>query len=341
MLSPELLVRLPKAELHVHLDGSLRPETLIELAQSARVNLPSKDPVEVARFMKADGVRDLAEYLERFALTIAVLQTPEALERVAYEMVVDAGADGVRHLEVRYCPVLSCTGGLAMPDVLAAIGRGLGHGEAEVGISTGFIACTLRHLDPAVSEQIAQAAVTAREHGVVGFDIAGGEAGQPATPHRGAFEIAARGGLGITVHAGEAAGAQSIAEAVYECRAERIGHGTRLGEDPTLLAYVRDREIPLEVSLTSNVQTRAVPSYAAHPLRKFFRAGIAVTLSTDNWLISGVTLSGEYWRAHTELGFRRADIDRLILNGAAAAFLPLARRQALVTDFRHRLEDLQ
>jgi adenosine deaminase len=341
MLSPELLVRLPKAELHVHLDGSLRPATLIELAQSARVNLPSKDPVEVARFMKADGVRDLTEYLERFAFTIAVLQTPEALERVAYEMVVDAGADGVRHLEVRYCPVLSCTGGLAMPDVLAAIGRGLGRGEADVGISTGFIACTLRHLDPAMSEEIARAAVAAREHGVVGFDIAGGEAGQPAAPHRTAFEIAARGGLGITVHAGEAAGAQSIAEAVYECGAERIGHGTRLGEDRALLAYVRDREIPLEVSLTSNVQTRAVPSYAAHPLRQYFRAGIAVTLSSDNWLISGVTLSGEYWRAHTELGFRRADIDRLILNGAAAAFLPLPRRQALVTDFRHRLEDLR
>ena len=341
MLSPELLVRLPKAELHVHLDGSLRPETLIELAQSASVNLPSKDPVEVARFMKADSVRDLTEYLERFALTIAVLQTPEALERVAYEMVVDASADGVRHLEVRYCPVLSCTGGLAMPDVLAAIGRGLGRGEADMGISTGFIACTLRHLDPAVSEEIARAALAAREHGVVGFDIAGGEAGQPAAPHRTAFEIAARGGLGITVHAGEAAGAQSIAEAVYECRADRIGHGTRLGEDPTLLAYVRDREIPLEVSLTSNVQTRAVPSYAAHPLRKYSRAGIAVTLSTDNWLISGVTLSGEYWRAHTELGFGRADIDRLILNGAAAAFLPLAKRQALVTDFRHRLEALR
>ncbi|HEU5153988.1 MAG TPA: hypothetical protein VFU03_04620, partial [Gemmatimonadales bacterium] len=132
-----------------------------------------------------------------------------------------------------------------------------------------------------------------------------------------------------------------IAEAVYECRAERIGHGTRLGEDPALLAYVRDREIPLEVSLTSNVQTHAVASIAEHPLRRYLRAGVSVTLSTDNWLISGVTLSGEYWRAHTELGLRRADLDRLILNGAAAAFLPLAKRHALVTEFRHRLEELR
>jgi adenosine deaminase len=341
MLSPELLVRMPKAELHVHLDGSLRPDTLIGLADSAGVSLPSKDPVQVARFMRADGVKDLAEYLKRFSLTTAVLQTPEALERVAYEMVVDAAADGVRHLEVRYCPVLSCTGGLTMADVLAAIGRGLRHGEADVGVSIGFIACTLRHLDPSVSEEIARAAVAAREHGVVGFDIAGGEAGHPAGPHRSAFEIAARGGLGITAHAGEAAGADSIAEVVYDCRADRIGHGTRLEEDPALLAYVRDREIPLEVSLTSNVQTCAVASYAAHPLRRYLRAGVAVTLSTDNWLISGVTLSGEYWRAHTELGVRRADIDRLILNGAAAAFLPLARRQALVTEFRQRLEELR
>src|SRR5262245_49573525 len=341
MLSPELLVRMPKAELHVHLDGSLRPTTLIELAQAAKVKLPSKDPVEIAQFMKAAGVRDLAEYLERFSLTIAVLQTPDALERVAYEMVVDAAADGVRHLEVRYCPYLSCTDGLTMPEVFSAIGHGLRRGEDDLGISTGFIACTLRHLDPSVSEEIARAAVAAREHGVVGFDIAGGEAQHPALPHRAAFDIAARGGLGVTVHAGEAAGAESIAEAVYECRAERIGHGTRLGEDPALLAYVRDREIPLEVSLTSNVQTHAVPSIAKHPLRRYFRAGVAVTLSSDNWLISGVTLSGEYWRAHTELGFRRADIDRLILNGAAAAFLPLARRQALVTEFRHRLEELR
>jgi adenosine deaminase len=341
MLSPELLVRMPKAELHVHLDGSLRPTTLIELAKAAKVKLPSQNPVEVARFMKAEGVRDLAEYLERFSLTVAVLQTQESLERVAYEMVVDAAADGVRHLEVRYCPILSCTDGLTMPEVLAAIGRGLRRGETDTGITTGFIACTLRHLDPSVSEEIARAAVGAREHGVVGFDIAGGEASHPALPHRSAFEIAARGGLGITVHAGEAVGAESIAEAVYACRAERIGHGTRLGEDPALLAYVRDREIPLEVSLTSNVQTHAVASIAQHPLRRFFRAGVSVTLSTDNWLISGVTLSGEYWRAHTELGFRRADIDRLILNGAAAAFLPLAKRQALVTEFRHQLEELR
>lgn len=341
MLSRELLTRLPKAELHVHLDGSLRPGTLIDLAQQAGVALPSSDPDTVRRFMQADGVRDLAQYLERFALTVAVLQRPEAVERVAYEMTADAAADGVRYLEVRYCPALSRREGLSLAEVLSAMSRGLRRGEAEFGISAGIIACTLRHLAPAVSEEIAGAAVQARAEGVVGFDLAGGEASHSASPHRSAFAIAVRGGLGITVHAGEAAGPESIAEGVHECRADRIGHGTRLFEDPALLTYLRDREVPLEVCLTSNVQTRAVADYGSHPLRRYFTAGVPVTLCTDNWLISGVTLSGEYWLAHTELGFRRREIDQLILNAVSAAFLPLPRKRALMAEFRQELEELR
>jgi adenosine deaminase len=341
MLSRELLARLPKAELHVHLDGSLRPGTLIDLARRARVALPSSDPDTVRRFMHADRVQDLAQYLERFAITVAVLQSADALERVAYEMTADAQADGVRYLEVRYCPLLSCREGLQLADVFAAVSRGLRRGEAEFGLTTGIIACTLRHLDPAESDAIARAAVLARDLGVVGFDLAGGEATHPAAPHRNAFAIAARGGLGITVHAGEAAGPDSIAEAVYDCKADRIGHGTRLFEDPALLVYLRDREIPLEISLTSNVQTRAVADYASHPARRYLAAGLPVTLCSDNWLISGVTLSGEYWLAHTELGFRRTEIDQLILNGVAAAFLPLPRRRALLAELRQELQDLR
>jgi adenosine deaminase len=279
--------------------------------------------------MRVDDARNLADYLERFALTVAVLQTPEALERVAYEMVVDAAADGVRHLEVRYCPSLSQAQGLSLDEVFAAQRRGFLRGERDCGLRTGIIACTLRHFDPSVSEAIAEAAVRNRHQGVVGFDIAGGEATHPAAPHARAFEIAARGLLGLTAHAGEAAGPASIREALVDCRAQRIGHGTRLVEDPVLMAWVRDRGIPVEINLTSNVQTHAVISAATHPLRRYLEEGLVVTLCTDNWLMSDVTLSGEYALAVQALGLTPGQVATLARNGFRAAFLPREERRRL------------
>ena len=338
MPAADRFVPLPKAELHVHLDGSLRPATLLELARAAKVELPAGDPDSIRRAFRVDDARNLDDYLRRFALTVAVLQTPESLERTAFEMAVDAAADGVRHLEVRYCPALSQAQGLTLDEIIAAIVRGLRRGSASRTIRTGFICCTLRHLDPAVSEAIAEAAVRHREAGVVGFDIAGGEASYPAAPHRHAFEIAARGRLGITVHAGEAAGPASIAEAIFDCRANRIGHGTRLIEDPGLMAYVRDREIPVEINITSNLQTRVVPRAAVHPLRRYLDEGLVVTLCSDNWLMSDVTLSGEYALATDALGLSRAEIATLVQNGFRAAFLPRPEREALLQEVNARLE---
>ncbi len=338
MASPEQLVRLPKAELHVHLDGSLRSETLLELGRRAGVPLPAADPARLRRAMRADDAASLADYLKRFELTVAVLQTPDALERVAREMVADAARDGIRYLEVRYCPELSRRQGLSLDEVVQAVGRGLAGGEREHGVRTGFICCTLRHFDPERSEAIADAAVRNRAAGVVGFDIAGGEAGFPARPHASACAIAARGGLGVTVHAGEAAGADSLREAVFDCRADRIGHGTRLEEDPGLLEYVRDREIPIEINLTSNLQTRAVPALAAHPVRRYLEQGLTVTLCSDNWLISGVTLSSEYGLAMTGLGMVPPELRVMLLNGFRAAFLPLPARRALLAAIQDELD---
>jgi adenosine deaminase len=329
MRTPEAFVRLPRAELHVHLDGSLRPATLIELAQAVNVPLPENRAAALRRHMRADDARSLDDYLRRFALTVQVLQTEAALERVAYEMAADAARDGVRYLEVRYCPALSRERGLSLDQIIAAQWRGLSRGEREFGLRAAIINCTLRHFDPSVSLEIARASVRNRHHGVVGFDIAGGEAADPAAPHREAFELAARGGLGITVHAGEAAGPASIAEAIFECRANRIGHGTRLFEDPALLEYVRDRQIPIEINLTSNVQTRAVPDAASHPLRRYLDAGLLVTLSSDNWLMSDVTLSGEYALAERALGLSTDELRVLARNGFQAAFSPLPERRAL------------
>ncbi len=340
MLTRELIGRLPKAELHVHLDGSLRPATMIDLARKAKVVLPSYEPDALRRFMLVDDASSLEDYLHRFDFTIPLLQTPEAIERVAYEMVEDGAADNLRYLEVRYCPHLSQREGLTLEQVMEAELQGLVRGERDFGLPARIINCSLRHYDPAVSVEIAECSVAYRERGVVAFDLAGGEAGRPPGGHRAAFDTAARGLLGITVHAGEAAGPDSVAEAILLCHADRIGHGTRIYEDPRLQSYVRDRQTLIEVNITSNVQTRVVARASEHPVRDYFDAGLNVTLCTDGWLMAGVSLSDEYWLAHTELGFNRDQIDRMILNAFESAFLPWPERLGLLNRVRDELEGI-
>jgi adenosine deaminase len=340
MLTRELIGRLPKAELHTHLDAALRPETMIELARGAAFELPTRDPEQLRRFMRVDDAANLEDYLRRFEYTIPLLQSAEAIERVSYEMVEDAALDQIRYLEVRYCPWLSRRQGLSMERALEAELAGLARGERDFGVVTRVINCSLRHYDPAVSLEIARLSVAYRDRGVVAFDLAGGEAGRPARLHAAAFDAALEGNLGITVHAGEAAGADSIADAIRRCHTHRIGHGTRLYEDPALLRFVRDRRILIEINVTSNVQTHAVSRAEDHPVRRYFDEGVAVTLCTDGWLMCGVALSDEYWTAHTALGFTREEIGRMILDGFAGAFLPWPERQALLQDVASELRAL-
>ena len=341
MLTRELLLRLPKAELHVHLDSALRPETMIELARQAKFPLPATDPDALRRFMRVDDGASLEDYLTRFEYTIPLLQTAEGIERVAYEMVEDAARDGLRYLEVRYCPRLSTRGGLTMAAALEAELRGLARGERDFGVVTRVINCSLRHYAPEVSLEIARLSVAYRDRGVVAFDLAGGEAGHPPGAHQAAFDLAADGCIGITIHAGEAAGAASIAEAVHRCHADRIGHGTRLHEDPVLRDYIRDRRLLIETNITSNIRTGAVARAEEHPVRGYFDAGVAVTLCTDGWLMTGVTLSDEYWLAHRALGFTREEIDRMILDGFANAFIPWPERSVLLGRVREELAALR
>jgi adenosine deaminase len=224
--------------------------------------------------------------------------------------------------------------------VLEAELRGLARGERDFGVVARVINCSLRHWDPAVSLEVARLSGRFRERGVVAFDLAGPEAGHPPAVHREAFDEAGRCNLAITIHAGEAAGAESVSEAVHLCHADRIGHGTRLYEDPALEAWVRDRRVCVETNITSNLQTRVVARAEEHPVRRYLDRGLAVTLSTDSWLMSGVHLSDEYWLAHTALGFGRGEIDRLILHGFEAAFLPWPERQALLARVRDELAGL-
>jgi adenosine deaminase len=332
-ITRDLLRALPKAELHVHLDGSLRPSTLLELARARGVPLPAADAGELERRLVASDAGSLERYLVSFELTVAVMQDAAALERIAYELAADACAEGVRYLEVRYCPALNTRGGLTLGEAVEAPLRGLARAGAEFGVQTTIIVCALRHLEPSTSLRLAELAARYRGRGVAGFDLAGPERGHPARDHREAFALAGEAGLGLTVHAGEAAGPDSIREALDDCRAHRIGHGTRLGDDPDLLARVRDAGTPLEVCITSNVQTGAVDSYASHPVRGYLARGVAVTLNTDNRLISGTTLTDELWKAHHHLGFGWPELLAVTRASFQHAFLPAVERQRLLATF--------
>jgi len=329
-VTPELIEALPKAELHVHLDGSLRPDTMLELASAADKPLPADDAATLAQVMRADDSADLVEYLRRFDWTLSVMQTPEAIERIAWELAVDLAGENVRYAEVRFSPALNTHGGLSGDEVLEACMRGLQRASEETGIVTGVLVCAIRSFEPAHSLAMAELAVRWKGRGVVGFDLAGAEAGYPPKKHREAFDLVAAANLPVTIHAGEAYGPESIHQALHVCGARRIGHGTRLEEDPDLLAYLTDFRVPLEICLTSNVQTRVSSSFAAHPLRRYFDAGLVVTLNTDNRLVSGTTMSQEYILAHQHHGFTWDELVEITRMGFRSAFLPHREREALL-----------
>lgn len=330
-LSRELLRRLPKAELHCHLDGSVRPATLLDLAREYRADMPRADVDELREYMVVRDARNLEEYLERFEITLSVMQRAEALERIAFELAEDAHRDGVLYLETRFSPVLNIRQGLQLDDAVRAVSRGLMRAERQHGIVSRVIICALRHLDPGVSLELARLAVGLRDQGVIGFDLAGGEAGNPASHHAGAFEYALANDLACTCHAGEGDGGDSVREAIHACNVHRVGHGTRLFEDAALMNYVNDRRIPVEICITSNVQTRAASSYQSHPVRKYFDAGLNVVLNTDNRLMSGTTLTDEYLHASRELKFTFDELATMAMNGFESAFLPWAERRQLIT----------
>ena len=330
--SREILRRLPKAELHCHLDGSVRPQTMLDLGRELGKPMPAADAESLRRYMTVDDARHLEDYLERFATTLSVMQTAPALERIAYELAEDACRDGVRYIEVRYAPVLNIENGLSLADAVEAPLRGLARAHSEHGVLGKIIVCAIRNMDPAVSQELAELAVAFRHHGVVGFDLAGGEAGNPAELHKHAFEHALKNDLSCTCHAGEGDGAESVRQAVHVCGAHRIGHATRLIEDTSLTDYCNDHRIPLEICLTSNVQTRAVSSYAVHPFREYFDRGLQVVLNTDNRLMSNVTLTDEYVHASEQMHFTFDELARVALNGFESAFLSHDERKRLVSE---------
>lgn len=332
-LSLDVIRRLPKAELHCHLDGSMRPRTVLELAAEQGVKLPTTNLAKLTRLMQAGKrTRNLGDYLKIFDLTLSVLQQKEALYRTAYELVEDCAEENVRHLEVRYSPILHRKKRLPFPDIVDPVIAGLRDAGAKHNVSTGVIICGIRSMSPKVSFQLAELAVAYKGRGVLAFDLAGQERDYPAKAHREAFQLILKHNINSTVHGGEAFGAASIAQALHYCGAHRIGHGTRLKEDPDLLRYVRDHRIPLEMCLSSNIQTRAVNRIQDHPCGEYFRQGLRVTLNTDNRLMSATTVSEEIALAARAFKFSPYELKRIIINGFKSAFLPYPQKARMLRE---------
>lgn len=355
MMSPTLNVpgqdqirRAPKVLLHDHLDGGLRPGTVVDLAAAnGYEGLPESEPDKLGSwFREAADSGSLERYLETFAHTCAVMQTRDALVRVAAECAEDLAADGVVYAEIRYAPEQHLEAGLSLEEVVEAVNEGFREGEGRARrdgnrIRVGALLTAMRHA--ARSLEIAEIANRYREQGVVGFDIAGAEAGFPPTRHLDAFEYLKRENNHFTIHAGEAFGLPSIWQAIQWCGADRLGHGVRIIDDievaedgsvklGRLASYVRDKRIPLELCPTSNLQTGAAASYAEHPIGLLRRLHFRATVNTDNRLMSGTSMSQEFEKLTETFGYTLDDMQWFTVNAMKSAFIPFDERLAMISD---------
>jgi len=343
-LTGELVRRVPKVLLHDHLDGGLRPATIVELAAGAGHELPAADAESLGRwFTESADSGSLERYLETFDHTVAVMQTADNLTRVARECVEDLAADGVVYAEIRYAPEQHLEQGLGLEEVVAAVQRGFDEGQAAAGgsIVVRQLLTAMRH--QARSREIAELVVAHRDDGVVGFDIAGAEAGYPPTRHLDAFEYLQRENAHFTIHAGEAFGLPSIWEAIQWCGADRLGHGVRIIDDITtgpdgrpvlgrLAAYVRDKRIPLEMCPHSNVQTGAAASIAEHPIGLLTDLRFRVTVNTDNRLMSGTSMTREMSALSEAFGYGLDDLQWFTVNAMKSAFLRFDQRLRIINE---------
>jgi len=317
-INRKTLKALPKTDLHCHLDGSVRPETIADFLRE-----DDRDPTDdlPGKLSVSDQCENLNEYLDAFELPIELLQTSERLKRVARELAVDAAEENIWYLEVRFAPFLHLEQDMTPEDVIDAVLDGLEEAEQSTGIMTGVILTGLRSNDPSVTEKLAELVVDYSDQDIVALDLAGPERGYPAKDHLEAFYLARNENVNLTIHAGEDFGPESIHQAIHYCGAHRIGHGVPLGEDTQLLDYVTNHRVPLEICLTSNVQTQAVDSFEDHPLRQYLDRGVRVTLNTDNRTVSDTTVTDEYYRAVEHYNISLAEIRTLIINGFKSSFL--------------------
>jgi adenosine deaminase len=340
-ITRELLHSLPKCELHCHLDGSMRVETVLELAEQQGVELPAVDPLTLRSILVQDEAMSLVNYLKAFDITLSVLQEAAALRRVAYELIEDAHKDNVIYVEVRYAPILHQRKGMKLTHIVESVLDGLRQGQRDFGVRWGVIICGMRSNHPKYTRQMAELCIAYKNQGVVGFDLAGAEGGNPAADHADAFQLILQNNINVTIHAGEAYGPPSIEQALHHCGAHRLGHAVRLKEDGDLLNYCNDHRIPLEICLTSNVQTGAISELSFHPLRFYYDYGMRVCICTDNTLMSGVTVTDELWKAHTVLDFTLPELKNIVLYSFKSAFLPQRQKVELIDEVLDRLNAIQ
>ena len=338
-INTSLLQRLPKVELHCHLDGSLRIPTILDLAKQDKVTLPTSNSHKLSKLLVIGKTRgSLEDYIKRFDITLSVMQTPAALRRTAYELIEDVAKENVRYIEIRYSPILHTEKGMSLGESVEAVREGLQRGRKDFGVESGIIVCGIRNISAAASLKLADLTVRYKNKGVVGFDLAGAEENFPAKDHQEAFYMILNNNINATIHAGEAFGPSSIHQAIHHCGAHRIGHGTRLKENKDLMNYVNDHRITLEVCLTSNWQTKSIRSLKYHPLKYYYDQGIRVTLNTDNRLMSGTTLTKEFLLAHKLFGFKLHDFREMIIMAMKSAFLPYAERKQMIRNIADELE---
>ncbi len=338
-VTEDIIKALPKVELHCHLDGSLRVETVLDEAEKQKVKLPTDNPDELKKLLQPGfECKSLVDYLKAFDITLSVLQEEEALYRAAYELIEDVSKENVKYIEVRYSPILHQKKGLGLVAILEAVLAGLRQGEKDFGVKSGIIICGIRNIDPKYSMKLAELSVAYKNKGVVAFDLAGAEEDYPAKEHRDAFHLVLKNNLNSTAHAGEAYGPESIHQAIHYCGAHRIGHGTRLFENGDLLNYVNDHRIPLEVCISSNIQTKAVKRFEDHPVRLYYDLGLRITLNTDNRLVSDTTLTREFMIAHEYYGFTLEEIKDIIIQSFKSAFIPYREKRDMLKGVLKELE---
>eukprot|EP01104_Vermistella_antarctica_P015914 TRINITY_DN5322_c0_g1_i1.p1 TRINITY_DN5322_c0_g1~~TRINITY_DN5322_c0_g1_i1.p1 ORF type:complete len:817 (-),score=184.20 TRINITY_DN5322_c0_g1_i1:17-2344(-) len=335
-LSLEVLRKLPKAELHRHLDGSLRISTIIDLAREQDVTLPATGEEELRKMVcVTEDCASLEEYLLGFKISLSVLQKPYAITRTMYEVCEDAVNDGVRYIEVRFSPILHVNEGMCLTSVMEAICEGQAMAEHRLPITARVIVCGMRHMSPTVTKSLAEVAWRYRHKGVAAFDLAGPEDGFSSHDHKEAFALMRRKCINITLHAGEGAGWESVWDAIHHCGAHRIGHGVRLVENQALFDYVVDHRIPVEVCPTSNLQTKAVARLEDHPARRFFDSGVRIVPCCDNATVSDVTLSGEYALLQSTFQFTPSEIVRIIDYGFQSAFISQSDKERMRAEAFH------
>ncbi|GAC1625714.1 MAG: adenosine deaminase [Chloroflexota bacterium] len=338
--SEHVIAAMPKAELHVHLDGCVRLDTVADLAAEQKLALPVPHERLSEVCVAPPECQDLMHVLSYFATPLSVLQTAGALERVTYELCEDLSAENVRYLEIRFGPSLHQAAGLSLHDIIAAVVRGWHAARQVFNLSGGIILCALRQRSPADTRTVAEAGLPFLGNGVVGFDLAGDEARFSVLLHRESLLWARAAGYRLTVHAGEAAGPQSVRDAIETVGADRIGHGVRSEEDPSMVGVLRDTGVTLEMCPTSNVHTCAIRDLESHPLMRYYRAGVNVTVNSDNRTVSSTTMTRELLLSHKQLDVHVADLARMTLTAVEAGFDDLDERRTLLRDFRHDMESL-